>query len=173
MAHSVYNNFHYQNVFLLPFSVVQYLHYSQAILYTTNYLISQWVLLLHCHKFILSFTLIYLPYSPNKHQTLLKIAQYMMVSCMCNQYNVKIWDIFYVGLQQKIVVIEFYIVLQFMALLLKTLHQYITIKFYIHFVSESLLYFRKYLQHTIMLIQTKTVMLIFLATDLKFHSLFM
>ena len=35
----------------------------------------------------------------------------MMVSCMCNQYNVKIWDIFYVGLQQKIVVIEFYIVL--------------------------------------------------------------
>lgn len=173
MVHSVYNNFHYQNVFLLPFSVVRYLYYSQVILYTANYLISQWVSLLHCHKFILSFTLIYLLYSPNKRQTLLKITQCMMVSCMCNQYNVKIWDIFYAGLQQKIVVIEFYIVLWFMALLLKTLHQYITIKFYIHFVSESLLYFRKYLQHTIMLTQTETVMLIFLATDLKFHSLFM
>lgn len=60
-----------------------------------------------------------------------------------------------------------------MALLLKTLHQYITIKFYIHFVSESLLYFRKYLQHTIMLTQIKITMLIFLAIDLKFHSLFM
>lgn len=38
---------------------------------------------------------------------------------------------------------------------------------------KSLLYFHKYLQHTIMLAQTETVMLIFLATDLKFHSLFM
>ena len=60
-----------------------------------------------------------------------------------------------------------------MAPLLKTLHQYTAAKFHTHSKLKSLLYFHKYPQHTIMLAQIETEMLIFLATNLKSHSLFM
>lgn len=84
---------------------------------------------------------------------------------MCSRYNEEILGIFYAGLLQTITVIKFYIVLLFMAPLLKINPQYTIAKHHTHFSLNYLLYSHKYLQHTIVLGQIKIKKLIHLAAD--------
>lgn len=138
IAHFSYKIRSCRSVFLSPFFVVQYSHYSQVILYIKDCPTFLVVSSTHPHKSSSNFLIILWLCSPNKHQTPPKMKQYTMVGCRYSRCSAKILGIFYVGLLQMIIMIEFYIILSFMAPLPKIYPQYIVVVHHTHSVSNYL-----------------------------------